>query len=345
MTLPSAETIRTARADNPKMRERDLAASLGISEAALVAAHVGHGVTRISPVPGRLIPLVDSLGEVLALTRNESAVHERVGRYTDFTDGPHAAMLTGPDIDLRIFPSRWVHGFAVEKPTAEGIRRSVQVFDAHGDAVHKVHLRPASDVAAFDRLVAELREEEQADTLSVTPRPPVEGPKADPSKADRLREEWLRMTDTHQFLSLTRKLKMNRLGAYRTVGAPQAVRLADDAVTVTLKAASASKTGVMVFVGNEGCIQIHSGPVDNIVAMGPWINVLDPLFDLHLRTDHVAEVWLVDKPTRHGKAVSVEAFDREGYLILQIFGRRGEENARAWETLVATLPRAETVTA
>ena len=59
----------------------------------------------------------------------------------------------------------------------------------------------------------------------------------------------------------------------------------------------------------------------------------------------MAEVWLVEKPTRHGKAVSVEAFDKEGYLILQIFGRRGEENARAWEALVATLPRAETVTA
>lgn len=345
MTHPSPEAIRTARQDNPKMRERDLAQSLGISEGALVAAHVGLGATRIAADISRLMPLVAELGDVLALTRNESAVHERVGTYTDFHDGPHAAMLLGDEIDMRIFPSHWVHGFAVEKPSDDGVKRSIQIFDAHGDAVHKIHLRPESDLAAYERLVSALAVEDQSQKLAVTPRPPVEGPKSDPTKADRLREDWVRMTDTHQFLSMTRKLKMNRLGAYRVVGAPHAVPLPTDSVTRVLEAASADKVGVMIFVGNQGCIQIHSGPVDRIVAMGPWINVLDPRFDLHVRTDHIAEVWLVDKPTRHGKAVSVEAFDKDGYLILQIFGRRGEENARAWEALIAALPRIEAIPA
>jgi hypothetical protein len=43
---------------------------------------------------------------------------------------------------------------------------------------------------------------------------------------------------------------------------------------------------VMIFVGNMGCIQIHGGPVEKIVPMGPWINVMDPRFNLHLRADH-----------------------------------------------------------
>lgn len=55
--------------------------------------------------------------------------------------------------------------------------------------------------------------------------------------------------------------------------------------------------------------------------MGPWLNVLDPRFNLHLRADHIAEVWAVSKPTQRGPAVSVEAFDARGALILQIFGR------------------------
>lgn len=342
--LALAERIRTARADNPRIRERDLADQLGVSEAELLAAGEGAAVTRIDPAPARLIPLVAGMGDVLALTRNESAVHERDGRYEPFHDGDHAAMVLGEEIDLRIFPSHWVHGFAVERETPEGAKRSIQVFDSHGDAIHKIHLRDHSDVAGFDALVAALKLADPA-PLSVTPRPAVEGAKGDPAKADQLRKEWDELTDTHQFLSMTRKLKMNRLGAYRMVGAPHARPLARDAITHLLNAASEQEVEIMIFVGNEGCIQIHGGPVKKIVAMGPWINVLDPRFDLHLRTDHVAEVWLVNKPTRRGPAISVEAFDKDGYLIAQIFGRKPEENMARWNALVETLPKAEEVAA
>ena len=63
--------------------------------------------------------------------------------------------------------------------------------------------------------------------------------------------------------------------------------------------------------------------------MGPSLNVLDPGFNLHLRADQLAEVWLVKKPTRHGMAVSIEAFDAEGMIIVQIFGQRSPGNERS----------------
>ena len=50
-------------------------------------------------------------------------------------------MVLGEHIDLRIFPKVWAHGFAVEKRDGADIRRSLQFFDASGEAVHKVHLR------------------------------------------------------------------------------------------------------------------------------------------------------------------------------------------------------------
>ncbi|MEF9606308.1 hemin-degrading factor, partial [Paracoccus sp. PXZ] len=109
----------------------------------------GHGATRIDPLPGRLIPQVQALGEVMALTRNRSCVIEKVGTYNDFHDGEHAAMTVDPEIDLRIFPRHWVHAFAVEQEAETGTRRSIQVFDAAGDAVHKVHLREGSDQTAW----------------------------------------------------------------------------------------------------------------------------------------------------------------------------------------------------
>lgn len=333
-----AELIDTARSERPKMRERDLADALDLSEAHLLAADLGHGVSRIAADPALLMPKVCDLGDVMALTRNDWCVHERRGQYQGFRAGDHAAMVLGPEIDLRIFPRHWVHAFAVERAGDNGPRRSLQVFDAAGDAVHKVHLGADSDVAAFSRLAADLALPGDA-PFDLAPRAAPEPVRAHPDKLDALRDGWARMTDTHQFLAMTSRLKFDRLGANRSIGAPWAFALTPDAVSDVLQRAAAAEVPIMVFVGNRGCIQIHSGPVTRLEQMGPWFNVLDPRFNLHLRADKVAEVWLVRKPTRRGDALSVEGFDADGRLILQIFGKRaeGDTDTALWDTLAMGL--------
>ncbi|WP_424985571.1 hemin-degrading factor [Microbulbifer sp. S227A] len=337
---PTPEEIRQAQADNPRTRERDLAENLGISEAELVAARIGRGVTRLAPHPDGIMAAACGLGEVMALTRNRSVVHEKIGVYANYHSGMHASMVLNDAIDLRLFPKHWHHAYAVEKPTDAGIRRSLQMFDAAGDAVHKIFLRERSDLDAWSRAVDGLRHEQQSETLSVNARPPVEAARPNPSKLEVLRQEWARLTDTHQFLTLTARLRMNRLGAYRIAGAPFVRQLEPGAVVDMLRAVQAEGIGVMVFVGNRGCIQIHSGPIQTLRPMGPWQNVLDAGFSLHLRQDHVAEVWAVDKPTKRGPAVSVEAFDAEGGLIFQVFGlgKEGRDDRPAWRGIVAGLP-------
>ena len=334
--------IRALRIENPKARARDFAAMQGITEADLVAAYVGHSATAINAAPDALFPLIGELGDVMALTRNESCVHERRGVYKDYHSGLHAAMVLGPEIDMRMFPSHWKFGFAVVEAGEDGPKRSIQVFDVAGDAVHKVHMKPESNVAAFHALVATLRLPEQSDQLTLIARAPVEGPKGDPARADDLRAEWKTMTDTHQFLKLTRRLKFNRLGANRAVGPQFAVQVARDAITTVLHAAADQKIPLMIFVGNPGCIQIHGGMIEKVVPMGPWINVMDPRFNLHLRADHITEVWRVTKPTQRGDAISVEAFDAAGGLILQIFGYRKDAPPVAWDAMMASLPVLET---
>lgn len=334
----SATDIKAARADNPKMRDRDLADKIGISEAQLVAAHVGDTATRITADINRLLPALPQLGEVMALTRNESCVIEKVGIYEGFRPGEHAALVLNEDIDLRIFPKHWVHAFAIEQETDRGMRRTIQVFDSAGDAVHKVFLRDGSNVEAWQKVAEDLKIEDQSDRLSVAPRKPTEPARGTPDQADRLRAEWDKITDTHQFLMMTRRLKMNRLGAYRIAGQPYARRLSCDAVETLLYQAAERQIPIMVFVGNMGCIEIHTGPVHRIVEMGPWINVLDPGFDMHLRKDHIAEVYAVTKATRAGDTISVEAFDAEGGLIAQVFGvLRHEDGAGRWNELVGEL--------
>ncbi|MTH77117.1 hemin-degrading factor [Paracoccus aestuariivivens] len=339
MTQHSPSDLRRLQAEETG-RPVDLAAKLGVAEGALVAAQVGHGAIRIDPTLGRLFPAIQALGDVMALTRNRSCVIEKIGTYNNFHDGDHASMTLDPEIDMRMFPRHWVHAFAVEKATDAGIRRSVQVFDAAGDAVHKVHLRDSSDLAAWDALKRDLVAEDQSDSVEFGPRAPVEPARASADRADALRREWDDMTDTHQFNTLIHRQKMNRLGAYRIAGAPYVLPLAIDAVPALLERVQADSVGIMFFVGNMGCIEIHSGKIETLKPMGPWLNVLDERFNLHLRADHVAEVWAVHKPTKRGPAISVEAFDAEGALIFQCFGLRPEKggDAEQWAKLVAGLP-------
>lgn len=340
-SLSSAD-IRSARIENPNSRDRDLADTLGIAEAQLVAAHVGHGVTRLTGDMDRIMPAISRLGEVMALTRNESCVIEKVGVYDNFKPGAHAGLVINKEIDLRMFPRHWVHGFAIEKETKTGIRRSIQVFDAAGDAVHKVFLRPSSVVEEWDALIGDLSLTDQSDVLTVEARQPVEPALGDPDKADRLREEWDKLTDTHQFLHIVRKLKMNRLGAYRMAGAPYVRELAPSAVETLLTRARETALPIMVFVGNMGCIEIHTGPIETLKPMGPWLNVLDAGFNLHLRADHIAEVWQATKSTRRGDAISVEAFDKDGGLILQLFGVLADPAAaEKWNNILPELPSAD----
>lgn len=276
----------------------------------------------------------------MALTRNDHCVIEKVGTYNNYHSGKHAAMVLDPEIDLRIFPSQWVHGFAVEGGTGFGARNCLQVFDAAGDAVHKIYSRAEGRDTGWSASMARLMHEDQDQAPTFNDRVPTEAPRSNSDKLDILRQEWRKMTDTHQFMRLTSKLKMNRLGAYRIAGSefvqPMATRAVDDA----LQAIQARGIEVMIFVGNRGCIEIHGGPIDRLKAVGPWQNVMDPRFNLHLRLDRIAEVWSVTKPTRRGPTRSLEAFDKDGGIILQIFATalEGRDTRPAWNEILDRLP-------
>ncbi len=159
---PTPADIRAYRAENAKLRERDIAANLGISEAALVAAEVGLTATRIDPHPNRLLERVKELGEVMALTRNESAVHEKIGEFETIKIADHVSLTLGENMDMRIFNTVWAHGFAVTKKDGDNERLSLQYFDKAGDAVFKLHLRPTSNVDAYRALVADLCLDDQS---------------------------------------------------------------------------------------------------------------------------------------------------------------------------------------
>ncbi|WP_294228286.1 iron chelate uptake ABC transporter family permease subunit [uncultured Shimia sp.] len=271
-TSLSNADIRQACLDNPKMRERELANKLGITEAQLLAPHLGKGVTRLSPDLDRLIPAVRRLGEVMALTGNDSCVIEKTGIYEDYRSGPHAALVVNNDIDLRMFPRHWQFAFAVEKPLHNGgLRRSIQVFDAAGDAVIKIFLTEASVAEEWPNLVHDLRLEPQEVPLALSTREPTETAKGDPAKADQLRAKWDKITDTHQFLQMVRRLKINRLGAYRIAGAPYVRLLQTSARHMGISVQTVKRATILCVAAATGAAVAVSGGIGFVGIVVPHV--------------------------------------------------------------------------
>jgi putative hemin transport protein len=323
-----------------KLRHRDAAHAMNLAEAQSLALFVGEHVLRLNDDFSGLIERCGELGEVMALTRNDACVHERVGEYLNVSHSGQMGMALGDEIDLRIFYSRWKSAFAVSEITASGTQRSLQFFDAHGDAVHKIFLRETSRLDAWMLLTEEFACEDQVPGLEVTPRPakPMELPDGAIDVAG-LQAAWRGMLDTHQFFGLLSKFKVSRTQALR-LGPPECVQNVPlDAARRVLNGAVQHAVPIMVFVGNPGMIQIHSGPIANVQVMGPWLNVLDTRFNLHLREDAVALACMVKKPTSDGIVTSLELFDAQGETIAMLFGKRkpGIPENLNWRELMAHL--------
>lgn len=344
-------SFRAARAAGAA-RHRDIAASLLASEAELIAAHVGVpapsapglAAVRLKPEWNAIVAALTSVGTVMALTRNESCVHEKTGRYEDVGGEGPVGLVLGPDIDLRVFYRAWAHGFAVDEADEAGTKppqRSLQFFDAAGTAVHKVFAKPGTDLAAWQALVDRFRADDQSTGILAGPATPREPDRPDAEiDVPAFREAWASMRDTHEFFGLLRRHGVGRVQALR-LAEPRFVQPVEPgpggAARELLERAAADHTPIMVFVGNPGMIQIHTGTVRRVQVLGPWVNVLDPGFNLHLREDHIASAWVVRKPTTDGLVTSLELFDAEGNTIAMLFGERkpGRAELCCWRQVVA----------
>jgi len=326
------EQYESFKSENPKVRIRDAAKQLGVSEAELVAS--SPNVIRLGDDIAAILKEVPSLGYVMALTRNDFAVHERKGAYRKVGVNGHVGLVVNPDIDLRLFLHAWKFVFAVN----ENGRKSLQFFAKDGEAIHKIYLEEKSDLTAYEELIDKFKASKQGEQLQIEafPAKPIE--KAD-TEIDVLafQQAWLALKDTHDFHGLLRTYGLTRTQALRLAPEGHAFNIDLATLKSILTQISERKMEIMVFIGNRGCIQIHTGLVEKQVQTGPWFNVLDPEFNMHLREDAIENIWVVKKPTDEGIVTSIEAYDAAGDIIVQFFGKRkpGIPEREDWRQVIA----------
>jgi putative hemin transport protein len=333
------EKWEALKAENPHLRIRNAAAELGVSEAELLATGIGEGITVLRPEFQDILTEAEQLGKVMALTRNEECVHERKGTYLngDFSS-PHAQLFVGEDIDLRIFLNHWKFAFAV----VEGDKKSLQFFGKDGLALHKIYLTKDSHETAFDTIVEKFKADDQNQAFEFETVAPKAAEKADSEiDVEGFQNAWTSLKDTHDFFMMTRKFGVSRTQALRLAPEGFAKKIDNSKVVNVLEDASEKQLPIMIFVGNRGIIQIHTGNVKKTLWHQQWFNVMDPDFNLHLDVTKITEAWIVKKPTEDGEVTAIEVFNKEGDFIVQFFGKRkpGIPELQEWKNLVADLEK------
>lgn len=328
------EQSQAILAESPKLRIKNVADKLGVPERDLVQAQCcGVSSRYLGDQPKALFKRLGELGRVMAITRNPWCVHERHGQYEKIAAGEQAkvGVVLGPDIDLRMFFSRWGTVWAVQ----QGDNLSIQFFDTAGVAFHKVYATAETDKTAFEAFIqAHLCDQPVPNIVPTPESEPLTG-EAGPA----FREDWLAMTDPHEFAPLLHKWALPRVKALAAAGADLAQPVATDAVETMLTQVAEQGIPIMCFVGNQSMVQIHKGSVKKLLRMGPWYNVLDPDFNLHLNTEAVHSAWVVVKPTESGTVTSLELYEEGGRVIAQFFGMRqpGTPELNPWRAVLQGL--------
>ena len=327
---------QSIKQQNPRARAYDIAREINVSEMELVANQCG--LTAIA-LQGNMVDMFKSLadlGEVMALTRNPYCVIEKTGTYGNIKTFGQMGLVLNREIDLRMFFSDWSYAYAVESKISDGIRRSIQFFNGSGVAIHKVFLKESDQKRRFQSYIEKYKSQDQSIPnlpLQARVEPEVENPNID---LTALRQDWQQLKDVHDFHKMLKSHDLPRLQALRLIGEDFAKKVPNTSVRQTLELARDHKVSIMVFVGNQSIIEIHTGPVENLKKYGDWYNVLDKGFNLHLQENLIDQVWVVKKPTADGIVSSLEFFAADGTMIGQMFGERqeGKKEQEQWRQIL-----------
>ncbi|OAI28561.1 ChuX/HutX family heme-like substrate-binding protein [Methylomonas koyamae] len=311
---------RDLLADHPHLRPRDAASALGVSEAELVATGCGDNAIRLRPDWPALIDAVGTLGPVMALTRNDVAVHEKTGLYEHLRLCGELLLVSGHNIELCLLTGRWHSGYATTEQSRIGPRRSLQFFDADGEAVHKIYLTEHSDAERFRRLAEAFAAADQTPSADI---PYAEPAGFDWAAAQGLPDLWQRLAPL-----CTGK----PLAAAGFVSGHQFRELMQQLARMALP--------LQILTANAGALQLHTGPVQNLRITDPWFNVLDQGFNLHLNEKGVAEAAIVH--TRHDRHTlrGLQLRDRLGQTVAAVFGDYDPADGESllWREFIDALP-------
>tara|TARA_Y100001960_G_scaffold314054_1_gene377761 strand:+ start:534 stop:1496 length:963 start_codon:yes stop_codon:yes gene_type:complete len=289
--------------DNSKLRIRDISNNLGISEAELLSVQIGNKlqfleISNFSIFFSRILSEVDKL---MFLIRSDFAVHEKIISTKDYKFD-NDAMLNKQDngfplIQFNINFFSYIF-YEVKKHNNQELR-SFQFFDDKGYSVLKIYLK--------DRKI---------------------------QKFDLLASDYKIKYNYQLQKNISQKLKKNikldsinyQLDLFNpNLGTGKKTKVSNTTLRKILNALSEKSISIQIHAFGIGCVQYHRGVIKNVIDYGPWLNVMDKNFNLHILENKIFKSFLVNYNVKNKLFYSVDFYDINNNFIIGVSAVSGFE--------------------
>ena len=284
--------------DNPKVRIRDAAYQMKVSEAELLSTEINETVSfLLIEDMTAFIKDVLKVDKIMLLIRSDYVVHEKTIKTKNIRlEDNQIIDLDKNDCSILNFNmDAFEYVFFQKKMHSNRELKSFQFFDKVGRAILKIYLK-GKDLGLFDEIELKYKKiynyEMQSDL--------------DISNSDLLDS----------------KIKINL--PYDTSNSKTTCRdISVKSLRLILENASDMKTPIQIHALGLGTIQYHRNTVRNIVDYGPWVNVIDQKFNLHVLENGLTKASLVKHQFKDCQQYLVNFFDKNNTHVLGITGLKG----------------------
>ena len=284
--------------DNPKVRIRDAAYQMKVSEAELLSTEINETVSfLLIEDMTAFIKDVLKVDKIMLLIRSDYVVHEKTIKTKNIRlEDNQIIDLDKNDcsiLDFNIDAFEYV--FFQKKMHINRELKSFQFFDKAGTAILKIYLK-GKDLGFFDEIDLKYKKTYNYEMQSDL--------------------------DINNSNLLDSKIKINL--PYDTSNSKTSCRdISVKSLRLILENASDMKTPIQIHALGLGTIQYHRNTVRNIVDYGPWVNVIDQKFNLHVLENGLTRASLIQYQFKDCQQYLINFFDKNNTHVLGVTNVKG----------------------
>lgn len=271
---------------NSKLRIRDISNKLNVSEAELLSLSVNDSVSflSINDFNQFFTYLLSNIDKVMFLIRSEFVVHEKIiipFQYKIINDS--IINKKNNSLLIKFNSETFKYSFFEIKRHNNRNLKSFQFFDYYGTSILKIYLKGKKDVE-FENLAnqykIEYKYQIQKDFTS--------------DKYIQFKNKHSDKIPPHSDFKLTLRQLLNGIAK--------------------------KSIPVNIYAFGIECMQCHSDIIKNIVDYGPWLNVMDKNFNIHVLENKISFF----KSGIRDDNNCIDFYDINNNLVLSISGKKGQ---------------------
>ena len=273
---------------NKKIRIRDAAKQLNTSEAELITTELSSDSIYLNiPDYEQFLKQFVKIDKLMVLVRNDYIVHEKVIKGNELLFSVNKVFnIDAPGVKslLSIAPKIFKYAFYIKKNHAGHELRSYQLFGYNGDSILKIYLK-GNDISYFEKI-------------------------KDNYIVNYNFELQKQITNSKDLISLKNKIDSKSICNF--------LSNKNSFIKEILLMISNMKMSVEIQVLGFDIIQSHYGLINKIVDYGPWVNVMDKEFNLHILESGVTRSNFYDYNHGNKKNTFIEFVDKENNALMRI---------------------------